>query len=196
MYPNPNKKALTFPDNLIKEIEKRPWWDRCSPGWSSLLVLPQNLNKAQVKESYLCILACTLTKVWGEEGSLGSSIARDGSTNPRKYSSQEALTNYTEGREGEPTLVHTLFCSRPTWFPCAFIFSFTPFPHTYTSCRVWGSKRSSGSQQYILENCAYLGINNSRGDTKKLWCFADWGQTEIVQELFIPVPECCCCCCC
>ena len=139
--PNMNKKALTFSDNLIREIEKRPWWDRCSSGWSSLLVLPQNLNKAQVKESYLCIWACTLTKVWGKECSLGTSIARDGSTNPREYSSQEVLTIYPEGREGELTIVHALLCSRPTWFPCAFIFSFTPSPHTLTLCRVWGPKR-------------------------------------------------------
>lgn len=179
MYPNTNQKAVTFSDNLVKEIEKRPWWDRCSPGWSSLLVLPQNLNKAQVKESCLCIWACTLTKVWGEECSLRNSIARDGRTNPRKYSSQEVLTSYMKGGKGNWHLFTLCSVPGPRDFPVC-LHSHLPHPHTYTMFRVWGSKRSSGSQQYILENCACSGINNSRGDTEKLWGSDAWGQTEIV----------------
>lgn len=122
----------------------------------------------------------TPTKLWGEECSLGNSIARDGSMNPQKYSSQGI---YTEGREGEPTLIHALLCPRHTWFPCAFHILVYPTPLTPTSFRVWGSKRSSGSQRYILENCACSGFN-SRRDVKKLWDPDAWGQTEIDQELF------------
>ena len=133
MDPNTNKKAVTFYDNLIKEIEKRPWWDRCSPRWSSLLVLPQNLNKAQVKESYLRIWACTLTKVWGEECSLGNSIARDGSTNPRKYSSQEVLTSYMKGGKGNWHLFTLCSVPGPRDFP-VHSYSHSPHPHTHIHC--------------------------------------------------------------